>query len=281
MLTGLSIVAENGDSLEIAMPGGSDGYLVESINGLGPVPVTHISTSYGQLDGENHQHSRRDKRTIELEILLTKDYYYTTIEDRRFFLDKWFVPKQALTFRIEDSRFGEVTTVARVEDVDSPIFTSDPYYQVTLVCENPDLVSSITMEQEIALAVTNIGNTAGEIEIHYTGTIATGFLLEMTKWTGGSSNTLIRNRPGIGRSQNILIPGTIPSGNRLRLSTHERNKFVQYLTPTGGIQPGLGTISNDSEWIKLQPGSNYIRVSTSSPAGKLAKLTYNILYGGL
>lgn len=281
MFTGLSVVSENGETLDIDMPGGSDGYLIASISGLGPVSVTNISTAYGQLDGESHQSSRRDKRTIIIDIVLEKGYYGSSIEERRYYLDRWFVPKQELLFYIEESRFGTVSVSGRTEDIDSDIFTSDPHYTVTIVCENPNFASVLTTEHAISLEQTIVGENTGEIEIDYPGTIETGFLLEMTSWAGTSGNTIIRNRNGTGLSQNILIPGDITDGNRLRISTVDRNKFVQMISNTGGVSSALGAISNDSVWIKIKPGLNYLRVSTEDPAGKEALISYNVLYGGL
>lgn len=283
MISGLSVLAENGSTIDFALPFGSDGYIIESITGLGPVPVTHVSTSYGQLDGDRHQHSRRGKRTITITIILDKSYYGKSVEDRRYYLDTFFVPKQELTLMFDEDRLGQVMIKGRVEDIDAPIFTRDPYYQVSIVCDSPDFSSSITMEHSIDLATTVIGDsTEGEVAIEYPGTVATGFVLEMTSWGGSSSaNTIIRNRTGDGVSQNIQIAGSIAAGRRLRISTVERDKFAQYITSTGVVQPGLASLSNDSRWIQIMPGINTFRISTSAPAGKVAEITYNVLYGGL
>ena len=274
MLNGMSVFAENGDVLSINIPEGTNGLLVTEITGLDPVPVSLTSAAYGQLDGVQHQSSRRDSREITFNIVLQKAYVTASIESRRQWLYRWFVPNQELVLQFDDSMIGSVQIRGRVETVEAPMFSEHPFVNVSIVCDKPDFVSIVKSEQIAFFDET--------LALEYEGTVPTGIDFEILKWMSASTNTQLTNRPGSGLAQTMIFPGSIPASNLLQLSTTPREKQIRLQMPNGPITSALARLSTDSKWISLFPGTNTFSATTQTAAStKQYRISYFTRYGGL
>ena len=274
MLNGMSVFAENGDVLSINIPEGTNGLLITEITGLDPVAVSLTSAAYGQLDGVQHQSSRRDSREITLSITIQKTYGTTSVEYRRHWLYRWFVPNQELTLQFDDSRLGSVQIKGRVETVSSPLFEKKPFMEISIVCDQPDFV-----------AITKVERTAlfnEDVLLDYEGSVATGVDVEVLKWANASSNTQFRNTPGVGIPQIMVFPGSIPANELLRFSTTPREKRIRLQKANGSITTALSRLATDSKWISLMPGDNTFKATTQTAnTVKSYRISYFNRYGGL
>ena len=274
MLNGMSVFAENGDVLSINIPEGTNGLLVTEITGLEPVPVSLTSAAYGQLDGVQHQSSRRDSREITFNVVLQKAYATASIESRRQWLYRWFVPNQELVLQFDDSMIGSVQISGRVETIEAPMFSEHPFVNVSIVCDKPDFVSIVKSEQTAFFNET--------LTLEYEGTVPTGIDFEVLSWTSASTNTQLSNRPGIGLAQAMIFPGSIDASRYLQISTTPREKQIRLRRSNGIIDPGLSRLSTDSKWITLFPGINSFTATTKTAAStKSYRLSYFTRYGGL
>ena len=273
MLNGLSVFAENGEALHFTMPEAGNGYLIEEIEGLDPVPVSISSAAYGILAGSYYQSSRREERNIVLHIKLQKSWAETTVQERRQHLYKWFVPQQELRFQFTHSVIGTVIINGRVESIESPIFTKNPTVVVSILCNDPDF-RSVSRNEHVFMV--NVPYT-----IDYAGTIGTGFLIEATKWDVGAFSVIFSNRPGGGQTQNLIFPGTFYNNERLVVSTEDRNRYARYRTAEGVLKSALSRKTSDSVWLRLMPGVNTFTASASNSTAKNILVSYYNVYGGL
>src|SRR5690606_37286196 len=119
MITELTITREYGDSLTRLVPGPTDGYLDEEIEGLHPGTVSVASTTVTSMEGEVYQSSRLEKRNIVLKIKLLPNYAASSMSARRNYLTSLFLAKKSvvLGFDREDGEY--VTIEGRIEDIEA------------------------------------------------------------------------------------------------------------------------------------------------------------------
>src|SRR5687768_8673183 len=98
MLNKVEARTDLGAMLSLPFDDISSGYLVQSIEGLDPVPANIVSTSFARLDGEQYQSSRREKRNPILRLGLEPDYTTQTVRELRNNLYRWFMPGKNVNF---------------------------------------------------------------------------------------------------------------------------------------------------------------------------------------
>ena len=140
MIKSLTITNHLGDSivLELMRPEKS-GFVVKSIDGLGPVKATVNMTSSATCDGAMFNSAFINTRDIQLSLL----YYQTeteTIECIRQKSYKYFPTKKKIHLLIEtDNRV--VQTEGYVESNEPNIFSKDSGCVITIACPDPYLYS--------------------------------------------------------------------------------------------------------------------------------------------
>lgn len=130
-------------TLELYNPA-SSGFMIKSIDGLGPVKASVNMTELATNDGAIDNSARLEPRTIVLSLGFWEDVKQDTnesIEDLRLKTYKYFPIKRNITFLIEtDNRICQ--TVGRVESNEPDIFSKEEGCVITIDCPDPYFYSA-------------------------------------------------------------------------------------------------------------------------------------------
>lgn len=256
MLNRLETVSNRGQVLNLRLTDPSNGYLIQDIQGLDPVPAVMTSSAFANQDGEQYQNSRREKRNIVLKIELKAEYLNRTVQELRNDLYQIFMPKLAGVFRFHfDGLWKPVEIDWRVESFDCPIFTKDPVATISLICYDPDF-------HELEPLIMNGQTTAGEVSFNlpYKGTVDTGFLFRIMPNRSISGFTIYHTPEGQ-QTRQMDVTYNMGSGDNMRINTQPGEKEAVWYSGTLA-RSVLWAIDPVSSWLRLQPGNNNIRVLT-------------------
>lgn len=276
MLTRVEARTRQGTLLSLPLEDVLNGYIVEEIEGLGPVKATLVSSSVANEDGEQELSSRREARDIKLKLGLEPDYQTTTVRSLRQRLYSFFMTKRQVFLRFIDDDGLEVDIVGRVETCEPSIFSNEPAMDISVHCYNPDFVvplpttlSGVTVETSSAADIT---------EIEYDGTVDTGIVVTLEVNRTESALTIYNLGPDdVLRQLDFSAP--LVAGDKVRISTVAGAKGA-ILTRAGVESSVLYGVSPQSNWIKLMEGTNRFRVyATGAPIPYT--LEYLTRYGGL
>lgn len=146
MIRSIKITNYRGESLDMVLTDpSSSGFIIQSIDGLGPVKATINTTQMSSAtDGALFNSAKRDKRNIVMKIeFMVADptktgLDYNSIEDVRQKSYKFFPLKKNLVFTVEtDNRI--LYTVGYVEKNDPDIFSKKESAQISIICPDPNL----------------------------------------------------------------------------------------------------------------------------------------------
>lgn len=275
MLEKVEVLTEQGILLTLPLQDISRGYSVQDIEGLDPVKATIVSSAFAQLDGEQYQSSRREKRNIILTLGYEPDFTVGTVQDLRKKLYGFFMPKQRVLLHFFQTGEPTVQIYGRIESFDSPKFQKEPKAVISILNFDPDFYNPDPI-------IINGNTTASTVEnIHvYDGTVETGILLKVFVNRDLPQLTL-HHRPAddILRSLAFVSENPLIAGDVLSISTMPGNKYAT-LTRGGVDTSILYGISPQSNWISLFPGENKLRVYAEGAAVPYT-IEYTQKYGGL
>jgi hypothetical protein len=278
MLIRVEVRTRQGTLLVLPLEDTSSGLYIEEIEGLDPVKATLVSSSFANVDGEQHHSSRREARDIKLKVGLETDYVTNSIRSLRARLYSYFMPKADVFLRfVHDDDFA-VDIVGVVETFETPIFTKEPQADISVRCFNPDFV---VPSPRVLDLVTVDGTEADEgwIDIDYEGTVETGFVVELTLNRVEQALTIYNQSPG-GILRQLDFSALLAVGDKLRISTVAGSKGAT-LTRSGTLTSVLYGVTPQSAWLTLEQGINRFRVyATGTPAIPYT-LEYLTRYGGL
>jgi len=267
---------QNSQGTLLALPFGdySNGYLVKPIDGLDPVPANVVSSSFANIDGEQHQSSRREKRQITLKLGL-KMGAAGTVSALRAKLMGFLMPKAKvrLTFYREDG--PDVDIYGVVETFSCPQFVKEPEANIRILCHQPDF---IVPHLYGSANYSTPGTDEHVIMYADEGAVETGFEFRMTVNRPISQFTIF-HRSTDQTLNRMLFAEPLLAGDVLTISTVAGNKHAT-LTRAGSDSSLLYAISPDSSWLNLFPGPNYIRVYAEGAAIPYT-ITYTSKIGGL
>lgn len=271
--TGFALANSNTDPIQ-----------VRGITGLGPVKASVNTTPFGSIDGEAYKGSSVGKRNIVFTFGLNPNWVDQSIASLRQLLYEYFMPKQSvkLTFH---SDLPTCAIYGIVESFEPNIFSRDPEIQVSIICPMPDFVS-------VASSQVNgiVGDGSTSIVIDYEGTISTGFVLEVRSTVGNvayTGNIEVQNQvdllqsPFVNTMDLTAIDVTVDTTKYFKMSSVRGDKYVYSITTFDSIITDiLKTISPDTKWPVLEPGSNEFQV-VAAESGQSWQLTYFKRFGGL
>lgn len=279
MIESVRITPDFGTDLLFAVPGlDVDGYLVKDITGLGQVPTILSSEVLPGIDGEFFQTSRREKRVITITIKINQNYVgASSVEARRNRLYS-LLAFGGVTLQFNGNEYGNVSIYGKVETAEPTFMDEEPAMILTIVCHNPDFVSTSTTSVSFAVldVLRNInypGTVPAPIEItmDLPATARTGLTLTMAHLgvsglTGAFSDpNVFQASPWAWRMRSE--PGNRFYGRYLGLFEH----------PTYSRLDLAGLI-----WPFLYPGANQLRLKSTVEAGTWNyTLRYRARYGGI
>lgn len=263
----------NGDLLVLELEDISDGLVVQEIGGLGPVKASVVSSSFAQLDGSDYQNSSRAERQITIKLALEPDYVSTSVYDLRDRLYDFFMTEAEVGLRLYLINDLVVDTTGRVEEFDPDIFTQEPTADITILCFDPDFISTSPVEIE--------GDTVSdttETTVNYPGTSPTGFLFTLEVDRTLSAFTIYHRTPG-GALYSMDVEASLLAGDIVKISTVNRQKYAT-LTRSGMTTSLLNGVSVQSSWFQLVRGANTLRAYATGAAIPYT-VEYTPRYGGL
>lgn len=276
MLEKVEVLTEQGVLLTLPLQDISQGYSVQNIDGLDPVKVTIVSSTFGHMDGEQYQSSRREKRNIIITLGYEPDYVSGTMQDLRKKLYSFFMPKAKVLLRFFHTGEPVVQIYGRVESFDSAKFSREPTAVISIINFDPDFYDPTPV-------VLSGNTTASTVETShvYPGSVESGILFRLLVNRNDLTEFTIYHRPPDDslRSLNFTTATPLQSGDVLSISTILGNKFVT-LTRGGVDTSFLFGVSPQSNWISFFPGSNKFRIYAEG-AGIPYQIEYTTKFGGL
>ena len=275
MLTQVEARTPRGTLLTLPLQDVSGGFVVENIEGLDPVKATIVSSSFAQLDGEQYQSARREKRNIIITLALEPDYVNTSVQSLRNKLFQFFMPKSPIKLNFVSTDLPTLSIEGRVESFTAPKFSKDPQVTISILNFDPDFYDPTVK--------TLSGDTVGNImETNYTydGTVETGVLFKLfVNRTMSDFSIYHRPEDDVMRTLDFSSPTNLLAGDVLSISSQPGNKYC-VLTRTGVDSSLLFGMSPQSSWLNLYPGLNKIRVFAEGAAVPYT-IEYTTKYGGL
>lgn len=272
MLNKVEARTVRGSLLSLPLQDISNGFIVESIEGLDPVNATLVSSSFANLAGEQFQAARREKRNIVIKFSIRADYVAQSVRQLRNALYNFFMPKTEISLRFYLDDEVPVDISGRVENFVAPLFVKEPEVSVSIICFDPDFVSTKSTETS-GFTVSDTTETI----ITYPGNIETGFTLTLNV-----DRTLtafsVYNR-SINETSFLDFQFVLQSGDQVVISTIPGEKGAKLIR--NGVESSiLYGVSPFSDWIQLYPGDNNIRVFAEGAAIPFF-LDYTTKFGGL
>ena len=273
MLTKVEAQNPQGDILTLELEDISDGLVVEEVSGLGPVKATISTSSFGQLDGVDYQSASRDERNVVIKLALEPDYVTTSVYDLRLRLYNFFMTKSQVVLRFHMFDGLVVETVGRVEDCDPDMFTKEPTTSISILCFDPDLISTVPVE----ISGSTVSDST-ETTVTYAGSSDVGFELTLNVDRSLSEFTIYHRLPD-GSVSSFDVEASLVASDVVKLSTINRQKGIT-LTRSGATTSLLYGVSAQSEWFQLTKGDNKLRVYATGAAIPWV-VDYTPRYGGL
>lgn len=287
--------------LELTRPEKS-GFIVKSIDGLGPVKADIGITEVITNDGGIFNSARTTKRNIvmHLQFMRTDD---ESIEDIRQKSYKYFPLKKCVTITIEtDNR--TLKTEGYVESNEPDIWSKNEGCDISIICPDPYLYSTEVKETVFSgvnpiftFPFENESLTDQLIEISsievlqeqvvtYEGDSNIGILISIHAIGNASNitiyNTGTREQMGIDTNKLEVLTGTgIVDGDTIYINTKKNHKSVILLR--NGIETNiLNCLKKGSKWFTLSKGDNIFAYAAEEGRANLQfSIKNEVVYDGV
>lgn len=274
----VEVTNSQGNLLVLSLEDISSGYVVEDIDGLGPVKATIVSSNFATMDGQQYQSSSRETRNITITLSYSPNVSVDqTVRSLRSRLYQFFMTatKVDLAFFMNDGLTANVS--GRVESCEPVLFTRDPQMSISIICFDPDFVDNDTVS--IHNVFTTIDSTYKPLQVD--GSVKTGLnSLEFTAPKAISEFTIYHTTPS-GEVRTMLVSAPLVVNDIVRICTIPGQKSIT-LTRSGTTTSLLYAVSPQSAWVLLEPGLNqfYLNATATGPSAPVL-IDYNNRYGGL
>lgn len=301
MIKSLTVTNYLGESikLELRFPEKS-GFLVQSIDGLGPANSSINISEMATNDGGKYNSARCSTRNIVLSLKLLDVPSIETVRQKTY---KYFPIKKPLTIAIEtDNRVCYAT--GYVESNEPDIFSKWETTQISIVCPDPYFYSvnkTVTVfsgkEPSFEFPFSNesltddkiiIGEIKNETEetVFYRGDSEVGVFITIHA-IGLCKNITIfntgtREKMFIDTAKIETLTGShLIAGDDVYISSVKGDKFVT-LFRNGVYTNILNCVSRDSDWFNLTKGDNIFAYSAIEGSEYLQfKIENRIVYEGV
>jgi Phage tail protein len=260
-------------TMELRFPEKS-GFLIRSIDGLGPGKATINTSEATTSDGTIFNSSKLGARNIVLNILLLEN---PTIEDSRLSLYKYFPVKTQVKLRVKTTnRIGEI--YGYVESNEPLIFSDQESTVISIICTDPyfyypgedtnlfngveplfEFPFSNESLTEDLLIISSVEPYTRKVIIN-TGDAPVGMLMYITA-IGSVTNLAIENTRTqeimrISNTRLVSLTGSgITSGDTIIISTIKGRKSITLLRD-GLLLNILNALDVGAGWFQLEKGKN-------------------------
>lgn len=279
MFSMMAVVGDGSSgTLTVQLGDAFEGINLEDIDGLDPVKATLTSSNFALQAGALFQSARRETRNIVIKFGIMPDPASSTVSSVKKKIYSIFREgTQVLMKFYEDDPDTPVSDGYQiygwVETCTSPLFVQKPEVNISVVCFDPDFFDS-TVNTIAGLTTSDVTPTP----INYLGTTETGatFTLNVNRTLGEFQ---IYQVDPDGNTWTMDVVGLFQVGDVVTITTTPGNKSANLLR-AGVISSIVYTISPQSTWIQLSPGSNTIRFSASGDSIP-ASVSYKNLFGSV
>lgn len=304
MIKSITVTNDVGESikLELARPERS-GFVVESIEGIGPGKATINMTEMASKDGSLYNSARVSSRNIQIGIrYLWKD----TIEDARQLSYKYFPLKKNVTLLFEtDNRMSEI--VGYVESNEPNIFSKEEGTDISIICPFPYFYSA----EGSGIQTVLFSGIEPMFEFPFSNESLTDPLLEMSAIQHMTENVVTNNGDvetsvtiyihALGEVKNIAIYN-LRTREIMRINTDKIATFtgsgivasddIVICTEQGKksitlIREGVSTnilncLDKNADWFQLLKGDNVFAYTAEVGSSDLQfKVEYRLPYEGV
>ena len=275
MIKAIGVTNHLGESLtlELGFPDRS-GFLIQEIEGLGPVKADINVVEMSTADGALFTSSRINTRNIVIHLLFMGS---PTIEDTRQLSYKYFPVKKRIRLLVEtDNRMCEI--YGNVESNEPDIFSSQSGTVISIMCPDPYFYS-------VSDATTIFSGVEAMFDYEFSNESLTENLIEFSNiksdtleqiiYDGDSDVGMKINIHALGEATNITIYNTetrevmkinttrlaaltgsgIITGDDIIVSTVKGNKYVLLLRGGAYINI-LNCLDKNTSWFQLSKGIN-------------------------
>ena len=262
MIKSLTITNHLGDSvkLELTKPEKS-GFIVKSIDGLGPVKATINTSTAGASDGSFYNSARLDSRSIVMSLKFLP-IGNESIEDVRLRSYKYFPIKKKIQILVETDKRA-LLTEGYVEANEPNIFSSDEGCSITINCPDPLFYSP-------AINETKFNGVEAMFEFPFENDSLTEPLLEFGNVVNRTENVVYYEGDGeVGMTIEIHALGTVGDITLSNLGTGEKMNLNAFKTSLlGEAYPKYNRSTEyDAGDIVLYKGEAYINEDYSLKVG--------------
>lgn len=280
------------------------GFIIKSIEGLGPVKADVNLREMSNLDGAFFNSVRADKRNIIFNIIFFNNFSFDqTIEDLRQLSYKYFPLKKNVKIEIETDKHT-FQTYGYIESNEPNIFSNEEDTIISILCPKsyftdtlPEIKSFSSIVPAFSFPFSNNNYTQpllkmGDINletligIYNKGDVETGVLIKIHFVGAATDIEIINNKTNgsifIDTTKLEAITGSaIGSGDDIFISTVKGNKYAIILQ-NGNIYNILNSIIDGIEWFELEPGdNNFTYLAETGIENIQFSFIFDILYQGV
>lgn len=301
MIKSVTVTNHLGESLKMDLENYEEtGFLISSIDGLGPGSADISTTELAATDGAVYNSARLISRNIVINLIFIGQDSIETLRQKTY---KFFPLKKDLTLMVEtDNRSLQID--GYVESNEPDIFSDQEGTSISIICPNPYFYSVVTnstvfsgIEPMFEFPFSNESLTENLIEfaeirtkyenvIYYDGDAETGVVIKI-HFSGEVDNIAIynvnsRETMKIDTTKLAAIVGSaIQSSDDLIISTITGKKSITFVR-SGKEYNVLNCLDRDSKWIKLDIGQNVIAFTAEAGEHNMQFEVYNdVLFGGI
>ena len=290
MIKSVTITNYLGDAITMDLRKPNEtGFLIKSIEGLGPVKANINTTEIATRDGSMYNSSRASQRNITMTIVFVDSEQRETIEGLRHKTYKYFPLKKNLTMAIEtDTR--TLQTIGYVESNEPEIFSSQEGTQISIICPDPYFYSY----GEDASQVTTFNGITPEFEFPFSNESLTESLIEFGSINQASEGVVVYNgdsETGIriyihlldevsdiilynldtremmklyGDRIAAIVGSPLQAVDDININTIKGQKSIE-LVREGITYNILNSLDRNSAWFTVKKGDNLFAFTTTDP----------------
>lgn len=298
MIKTVTVSNNDGVVVEIALTKPKEtGFIIRSIDGLGPPKANVNTTSSANLDGSSFNSAFLTDRNIVLDIVFDDSYPIEFLRQKTY--DMFPLKQEVRLDFVLDRR--NVYAVGYVESNEPDIFSDQESTQISILCPDPffrGALQSVTLDPSEARFEFPYSNESLDSKLTefselieqkaYTanneGGSAIGFTLEAWAANEHSGTVYVRNPKQdayLAFDTTVFPDGALLPGDHVVITTQVGSKRA---TLYRGIDTYniLGSIVSGSKWLQLDRGVNTLEMAIDpvNPGIDLS-ITYQTLYEGI
>lgn len=281
----------------------SSGFIIKSIEGLGPVKANINFKELATNDGSIDNSARLSSRNIVMSLQFLES---PTIEETRLKSYKYFPIKRNIKFLIEtDTRICE--TIGRVETNVPTIFSNAEGCQISILCSNPYFYSAGEnginqtifygteplfefpfSNESLTEDLIEFGSIKNQTEgtIYYDGDAEIGITIQIHAVGEAEGlaiyNTKTREFMRINDEKLKSLMGTgIQAGDEITITTSRGEKGI-FMLRSGITTNILNSLEKPIKWFQLSKGDNTFAYTASAGLTNLQfRIENKVIYEGV